>query len=178
MLVGIDKDYVEGPLEAVAQTSASVTGSGGSPSSGSGGSAGFTIGSASGGSGGHAPTSSGSAGTAASGGAGGAAGSGATGGGAGTGGGDPCDKSGSCVTCQGCVFAADGPCHNEVEVCKANSECVALNNCLTECANGMGGAAGAGQCNSDCNTAHAGGNPDYALVVTCVSTHCVSDCNF
>jgi hypothetical protein len=83
-----------------------------------------------------------------------------------TSGGGECDL-GSCESCQQC--AMNGVCSGSVDACLANTECGALWECLSGCADDI--------CANDCANAHAGGMDQFNAVGECVfCTACPITC--
>ena len=126
-----------------------AAGSGGA-TGGSGGSTGGT-GGATGGSGGSTGGSGGSTG--------------------GSGGASGCQIGTGDATCDGCINAQ---CSAECITCQDNAECLALLQCIGQC------AAGDSACQSSCNTQHPAGTSDaiafFGSQSGCVKLHCDTQC--
>lgn len=85
------------------------------------------------------------------------------------GGGNTCDGSGDCQTCNAC--ADMGACAPSLEACNANADCISLWTCLSSC------LSGDTACESDCYVMNPNGENDYIAYVSCVvCSECFSDC--
>ncbi|MBK9264511.1 MAG: hypothetical protein IPM54_32590 [Polyangiaceae bacterium] len=83
-----------------------------------------------------------------------------------------CDGANDCDTCIQCSIGAGGLCADDLAICSANPECVALSNCYGAC------PAGDQMCNDMCAQMHVAGIADYnALAICAVCQECKGDCN-
>jgi hypothetical protein len=65
----------------------------------------------------------------------------------------------TCTTCQNTEFAAGGCCATEATTCGGNADCVALNTCISMCADQA--------CANTCATKSPNGIADFNALVTC-----------
>jgi hypothetical protein len=79
-------------------------------------------------------------------------------------------ESGDCTACQNCAFGAGGLCEDDLDICLANPECLALDMCYGGCSDQT--------CYDNCSIMHSDGIADWNAIYLCgICQECPNDCS-